>query len=183
MKLGHYGQRIFSVLFFNKDRLRASIRTDLDLLVPIRVSSAYVPRKISATVPLLSLVLPCHLSLARVPPALLPPLLSHYDAGERPDPKEQRPRRGLSTSGPRHGGPSGPWHGVATASMAPVTVDQRGRPDTNGSPTNLAPSPSCAGTASLPRHAAAATGPPPTSAVGPLPTSVVGPLPPVNSTC
>jgi hypothetical protein len=82
-----------------------------------------------------------------VPPALLPPPLSlslSLGCGRASWHGSAAPRRGLSTSGPRRGGPSSPRHGGCLPVASP-----RG-------PIWL-PCPSRATTASLLRHAAAAS--------------------------
>jgi hypothetical protein len=91
--------------------------------------------------------------------------LSWCGVDERLGAVAQRPRRGLSTSGPRRGGLSCPRHGSATAPTARSWADQRGRPGTSGSPVDLAPSPSHEGATSLPRRVVAVGPPSPVNSI------------------
>jgi hypothetical protein len=106
------------------------------------------------------------------------PSLSRYGAGKHLGAMAQRPRRGLSTSGPRYGGSNGPRHDGVTA-PAPITGGPARQAQhewlLSGS-GSLSQSCRCFPLAtSRNRHRW------PTAR--PLPTSTVGQLSPINSTC
>jgi hypothetical protein len=126
--------------------------------------------------PLLPLVPSCLRFLSRVPRALLPPPLSLYGADKHLGATAQRPRRGLSTSRPQHGGSSGPRHDGATA-PTPITGGPARQAQhewlLSGSGSLSQSSGCCPLATSRSRRRWPTT--------RPLPTSTVSPLPLVNS--
>lgn len=96
-------------------------------------------------------------SRSRVPPPLLLPSLSlSLRCRRRASVPAQRPRRGLSTSGPQRGSPSDPQSTRRrNRPMALLTSRPTWQPGTNGSLVDLAPSHNHASAASLLCHVAA----------------------------